>query len=69
VLLGAIFSLFVACILVLALSAFDNMGAQYERRQLMIEVATTTLNSQKWMRRLPGVNRFYARITGASSAQ
>ena len=64
VLLGSIFSLFVACILVLALSAFDNMGAQDERMKLVTEIAGTTLNSLSWFWRLPGMSRIHARLHG-----
>jgi uncharacterized protein involved in exopolysaccharide biosynthesis len=45
VMLGAMLSLFVACILVLAISLWDGIDAQDERKKLVTEIAGTTLNS------------------------
>jgi ribosomal protein S8E len=64
VFLGAILSLFAACIAVIALSACENMDAQDERKKLVTEIFNSTLNSQKWIWRLPGISWFYARIRG-----
>jgi capsule polysaccharide export protein KpsE/RkpR len=53
--LGVMLSLFAACIAVIALSAWENMDAQDERKKLLTEIVNTTLNSQKWLRRLSGM--------------
>jgi capsule polysaccharide export protein KpsE/RkpR len=55
VFLGAVLSLFAACILVLILSYWEEMDAQDERKQLMREIVITTANSLAWIQRLPGM--------------
>lgn len=64
VMLGAMLSLFVACILVLAPSFWDGMDAQDERKKLVTEIAGTTLNSQQWFWSLPGMSWIHARLHG-----
>jgi uncharacterized protein involved in exopolysaccharide biosynthesis len=64
VFLGAVLSLFAACIVVVALSVCVNMDAQDERKKLMTEI----VNSQKWILRIPLMSWLYARIKGVSPA-
>jgi uncharacterized protein involved in exopolysaccharide biosynthesis len=64
VFLGTTLSLFAACILVFILSFWEEMDAQDERKKLVIEIVDTTLNSQKWIWRLPGISWLCARIRG-----
>jgi len=64
VLLGMMLSLFAACIAVVVLSVCENMDARDERMRLATEIFDTTLSSHKWILRLPGISRLYARIRG-----
>ena len=48
VILGAMLSLFIGCISVLAMSAWEEMDAQDERKKLVTEIVNTTLNSRQW---------------------
>jgi len=65
VLLGAILSIFAACILVLILSYWEDMDAQDERKQLTREIVNTTANSLAWVQRLPGMRWVYTRLKGS----
>lgn len=47
VILGATLSLFLACITVLAMSVWEDMDAQDDRKRLVTEIVSRTLNSQK----------------------
>ena len=49
VILGAMASLFVACMLVLGAYAWKNMDVQDERKLLVTEIVDDTLHSQKWL--------------------
>jgi uncharacterized protein involved in exopolysaccharide biosynthesis len=69
VILGAMLSLFVACISVLAMSAWKEMDAQDERKKLVTEIVNTTLNSQRWFWRLPGINWVHTRLKGSEPRQ
>ncbi|MDR3547052.1 MAG: GNVR domain-containing protein [Candidatus Pacebacteria bacterium] len=53
VILGAVGSLFVACIFVAAISAWEAMDAQDERKKLVTEIVGTMRHSHKWLRWLP----------------
>jgi capsule polysaccharide export protein KpsE/RkpR len=62
VILGAMLSLFVVCISVLAMSAWEEMDAQDERKKLVTEIVNTTLNSHQWFWNLPGMSWVHARL-------
>jgi capsule polysaccharide export protein KpsE/RkpR len=64
VILGAMLSLFVVCISVLAMSAWEEMDAQDERKQLVAAIVNATLNSLRWFWRLPGMSWIHARLHG-----
>jgi uncharacterized protein involved in exopolysaccharide biosynthesis len=53
VILGAMGSLFVACIFVVAISAWEAMDSQDERKKLVTEIVSTMRHSHKWLRWLP----------------
>jgi hypothetical protein len=65
VILGAMLSLFVVCISVLAMSPWEEMDAQDERKKLVTEIVNTTLNSHQWFWSLPGMSWVHARLTAS----
>jgi uncharacterized protein involved in exopolysaccharide biosynthesis len=55
VVLGAMLSLFTACIYAFVMSAWEAMDAQDERKRLATEVVESTLKSHQWLWRIPGM--------------
>jgi uncharacterized protein involved in exopolysaccharide biosynthesis len=62
VILGAMASLFIACMFVLGANAWGNMDAQDERKKLATEIVDTMRHSQRWIWYLPGMQWAYARL-------
>ena len=65
VLLGAMLSLFAACISVLGLSVWEEMDPQDERKKLVAEIVGTTLNSLQWFWNLPGMSWIHRHLKGS----
>jgi len=65
VILGTIFSLFFACIVVFITNVWEGMDAEDEGKILVTDVWNALLNSLAWVRHIPGINRLYARVKGS----
>jgi uncharacterized protein involved in exopolysaccharide biosynthesis len=64
VIVGAVLSFCAACVLVFARSRWAEMDPQDERKILVADIVDTTLNSQAWIWRVPGMSWIYRRIGG-----
>lgn len=60
--LGTILSLLTAVVSVLAITVWENMDAEDERKKLARELINPALDSLAWLRRLPGLSWIYARL-------
>lgn len=65
VILGAMLSVLVACISVIAMSAWNKLDAQDERKKQVAAIVDALLSPQQWFWRLPGFSRAHARLNGS----
>lgn len=64
VIIGTLISLVLACVLVVALTVWEEMDAEEEPKKLILEVMGTVMDSRQWYWSLPGFRRLYARLSG-----
>jgi len=66
VIVGTLLSICVACFFVFVSSRWAEMDPQDGRKILVADIVNTTLNSQAWIWRVPGMSKIYRRIGGGS---
>jgi len=62
VMIGAMISLLLACILVAARNAWEGMNAQEEPKKIVLEIAGALMDQRRWYWSLPGLRRLHSRL-------
>jgi uncharacterized protein involved in exopolysaccharide biosynthesis len=65
VILGALLSLVLAFMAVRAISVWEELDAEDERKRVVREIIGATLNSHRWYWRLPGMRWVHTRLQGS----